>query len=425
MKFLRTPIVLALALTLAMPATYAARTSKIELEQATEEIPQELLLDVGIQVLDPGITKEGKGDAEEPLTPVEAAEKGIFKELRRSEARYFAFQLKSTLESTGHWGAVRVLPRGGSDTDVMVTGEIRKSTGLIMTLDVHIEDSTGRVWNNGRYDYEADARAYIPEEDREPGMLDVDDPYQSLFSDIANDMLKDLEKLKEKRILEIRQATRLRFAAALAPEAFGDYLHQRSNGRIKIKRLPAEDDAMMARVDAIRRSEDLLVDTLNNHYAGFYTRMDQPYGAWRAASYEEEAALRRIRRKARKMAIIGGLLTLGGLAGSSGSTAGRVAQDAAIIGGVLTVTQAIKIAKEGKIHKEALKELGASVDAEIAPMLVEVEGRTLRLEGSAQAQYAEWRRLLAEIFREETGLGPEPSETSSTDSLDGSGIEKP
>ena len=90
-----------------------------------------------------------------------------------------------------------------------------------------------------------------------------------------------------------------------------------------------------------------------------------------------------------------------------------------------TVNSAIQKAKEGKIHKAAIKELGASVDAEIAPMLVEVEGRTLRLEGSAQAQYAEWRRLLAEIFREETGLGPEPSETSSTDSLDGSGIEQP
>ena len=100
-------------------------------------------------------------------------------------------------------------------------------------------------------------------------------------------------------------------------------------------------------------------------------------------------------------------------------------QDAAVIGGVLTVNQAIQTAKEGKIHKAAIKELGASVDAEIAPMLVEVEGRTLRLEGSAQAQYAEWRRLLAEIFREETGLGPEPPETSSTDSLDGSGIEQP
>jgi hypothetical protein len=37
-------------------------------------------------------------------------------------------------------------------------------------------------------------------------------------------------------------------------------------------------------------------------------------------------------------------------------------------------------------------------------MLVEVEGRVLRLEGSAEAQYAEWRKLLHEIFSEEVSL---------------------
>ena len=37
-------------------------------------------------------------------------------------------------------------------------------------------------------------------------------------------------------------------------------------------------------------------------------------------------------------------------------------------------------------------------------MLVEVEGRVLRLEGSAEAQYSEWRELLHEIFTEEASL---------------------
>jgi hypothetical protein len=43
------------------------------------------------------------------------------------------------------------------------------------------------------------------------------------------------------------------------------------------------------------------------------------------------------------------------------------------------------------------------------PLLVDVEGQTLRLEGSAETQYAEWRRLLSEIFVTETGLPPERS----------------
>jgi len=35
--------------------------------------------------------------------------------------------------------------------------------------------------------------------------------------------------------------------------------------------------------------------------------------------------------------------------------------------------------------------------------VVEVEGRTLKLTGTAEEQYREWRRLLATIYAEETG----------------------
>ena len=37
---------------------------------------------------------------------------------------------------------------------------------------------------------------------------------------------------------------------------------------------------------------------------------------------------------------------------------------------------------------------------------MDVEGRTLRLTGTAEEQYAEWRKLLHELYREETGLVP-------------------
>ncbi|HUG03983.1 MAG TPA: hypothetical protein VML92_06120, partial [Steroidobacteraceae bacterium] len=47
-----------------------------------------------------------------------------------------------------------------------------------------------------------------------------------------------------------------------------------------------------------------------------------------------------------------------------------------------------------------------SFQAEAAPLVVDVEGRTLRLTGTAEEQYAEWRRLLHELYREETGLVP-------------------
>ncbi|MGB0956196.1 MAG: hypothetical protein ACPGZP_09385, partial [Panacagrimonas sp.] len=61
--------------------------------------------------------------------------------------------------------------------------------------------------------------------------------------------------------------------------------------------------------------------------------------------------------------------------------------------------------KEAEIHAEALKELGASLEADLEPQTVELEGKTVTLTGSAEAQYTQWRALLKQIYEEETGLG--------------------
>ena len=59
---------------------------------------------------------------------------------------------------------------------------------------------------------------------------------------------------------------------------------------------------------------------------------------------------------------------------------------------------------EIKMHGESLKQLGSSFQNEVQPIVVEIEGRTLELKGSAEQQYAEWRRLLRELYENETGL---------------------
>ena len=59
---------------------------------------------------------------------------------------------------------------------------------------------------------------------------------------------------------------------------------------------------------------------------------------------------------------------------------------------------------EIKTHTESLKQLGDSFQSEVQPMVVDVEGRTLQLKGSAEEQYAEWRQLLKELYENETGL---------------------
>ncbi|MCP4090054.1 MAG: hypothetical protein GY746_09705, partial [Gammaproteobacteria bacterium] len=39
----------------------------------------------------------------------------------------------------------------------------------------------------------------------------------------------------------------------------------------------------------------------------------------------------------------------------------------------------------------------------VEPLVVEVEGQTHRLTGSAEEKYREWRRLLHDIYATETG----------------------
>jgi len=56
------------------------------------------------------------------------------------------------------------------------------------------------------------------------------------------------------------------------------------------------------------------------------------------------------------------------------------------------------------MHSDSLQQLGESFQAEVQPMVIEVEGRTLQLRGTAEEQYHEWRRLLKELYENETGL---------------------
>jgi hypothetical protein len=37
-------------------------------------------------------------------------------------------------------------------------------------------------------------------------------------------------------------------------------------------------------------------------------------------------------------------------------------------------------------------------------MVIEVEGRTVKLTGTVEEQYEKWRRLLAELYRAESGI---------------------
>jgi hypothetical protein len=134
--------------------------------------------------------------------------------------------------------------------------------------------------------------------------------------------------------------------------------------------------------------------------------MGDAYGNWRKYSHEELEAEAEAKRKALTRQVLGAVAIVGGvLAGqNSSSSAGSAASTAAVIGGIYAVKSGIDMRSEVKMHGESLEQLGASFQNEVQPSVVDIEGRTLELKGSAEQQYYEWRRLLRELYENETGL---------------------
>jgi len=348
-------------------------------------IPEELLLDVGINIFDPDITKN------------KTEEVNGYTKILEAEANYMPFKLMETIQGSGNWGVVRVIPDKQSEMDVWVDGKIIKSDGAELELDITVSDASNSEWYSKRYQQEVSKYAY----DRN---TKNSEPFQNLYDEIANDMLLYYRKLSAEKITKIRTISQLQFAKRFSPEAFSDYIDTDNKGHLTVKRLPAKTDPLLKRIETIRERDHLFVDTLQDYYANFNRQMEEPYLEWRRAYYEEGEALREVNSQATKR-LIGGVLAFlaGVLAQGSNSSISRTAGQVGILAGGAAVVGGMKKREEAKIHVEALQEISASLDAEIEPHTVNLEERTITLTGSVNDQYTQWREVLREIYRTETG----------------------
>jgi hypothetical protein len=364
--------------------------ARIAAEKATVEVAEDELLDVGVRLFDPNVPQDEK----------EQEKRRIFPEVRNAESRYIPVLIRDTLEGTGHWGQVRVLPRDGTGMEVFVDGRILESDGRQLELEIVVTDAAGRTWLRKTYEGEADTRAY------KDVVSKPRDPFENVYNTFANDLLAARRALTVEQRQQLRRVADLRFAAELAPYAFNGYLAQDRKGTYTVTRLPAEDDPVAQRIGRVRERDYALVDTLNEHYASFGNSMAEPYTNWRKYNHEELEAEAQAKREALTRQLLGAVAVVGGvMAGqNTNSSAGSAAATAAVIGGIYAVKSGFDKRAEIKIHTESLKQLGDSFQSEVQPMVVDVEGRTLQLKGSAEEQYAEWRHLLRELYESETGL---------------------
>jgi len=390
---MKAPFVVMLALTCAgCTVSEVITAEKTPLEVASLKIDESLLLDVGILNFDAGIPESNDAD-----------ETGIYPEVRQAEARYLPYHLKTTMQGTGFWGAVRVIPSESVFTDVIVSGVIERSDGEFVKLRVKARDARGQHWFERTYSMQTGITSYSENRDLST------DPYQKVFNEIANDLRAHAASLSADEIRRIRNISEMQFFADMAPTVFGDYITEK-DGITSLVRLPAENDPMVQRLRQIRARDQLVIDTLNEHYANFYYGIAIPYESWRETAREQAVNYRQVKRAATLRALLGVVVVAGSMSidtSSSSRSAARAKSAARYVGvnrGIGTIISAWNLRQTADIHRENIKELSESFGAEAAPLVVRVEGETRRLTGIAEAQYETWRKLLKEIYQAETGF---------------------
>ena len=359
-------------------------------KQLAESLPEDQLLDVGISTFIGNIPE----DYDERIAQI------ISPEIRRAEIQYLPYITKNLIQSSGNWGAVRVVPRPSLAVDVIVSGEIIESTGETLKLKIAVRDATGRQWYEKDYSALASKYAY---EDSFPQDIDA---FQSIYKEITDDLLEYRLTLSKSDIQQIRAVAEMRFAQSFSSEAFGEHVSQEESGQYRLLKLPSEDDPMLASVRKVREREYLFIDTIDEYYANFHRSVYPTYQVWRKASYVDMITYKKLQTQA-KNRIVGGAIGLVGSVGTiyaSDDWAADTSGIAGVIGSATVISKAILKKNEAEQYAERLRELATETERELVPTTIELENRTVKLQGSVDEQYTELRSILKTLYYEDLGL---------------------
>jgi hypothetical protein len=250
-----------------------------------------------------------------------------------------------------------------------LSGVIIHSDGRDFVVDIKAVDATNRVWLDARFHSQASAVEYLDT---------TTEPFRPLFVAIANRLRVAAEDLASTDMARLMGVADLRYAQELAPEAFSAYLSE-ENGFLQPNRLPADSDPMMARIARIRNQEALFIDTVDEQYVDLREELGPTYRLWRRSSFEQAEYLEAYTERA----------------------SGRELK--AKQGSFAAMQQVYSAYRSVRIQEQDLFELATGFDNETAPTVLEVGENVVRLGGTLDEQYSQWRRILAQIIVIEQG----------------------
>lgn len=350
-------------------------------------------LDIVIPIFDPGLSSDTENYEEQNVWP----------ELRRAEANRFAYKLKAAMEETGAFGAVRVAPDSTATADLYVLGKVLVSNGEEVEIEIEVIDIAGQHWFTRTFDHTVEAGFH-----KNP-RNDGKDPYEPVFDEAANRIALELDDYEIAELHTLKQVTELRFGANFSEEAFVDHLAM-DDGEITLASFPSDGDPMLKRTRAIRVREQMFVDGMQDTYRAFSQDMDPSYLVWQEQSLTEIEAQREADTAAAGQAALGVLgIGLGILAIAAGANSDNTSNSTALLAGgvaagavgINMMQKSFQTSEEAKVHRDALAELGESIDLEMSPQVIAFEEKTVELTGTAKEQFAQWRAFLQKIYEQE------------------------
>ncbi len=285
------------------------------------------------------------------------------------------FALRETMVATNEWGAVRVVPEPDPAAELFLSGEILRSDGETLELHFVAVDASGRVWLDKTYTGSAALNAE-PRRSRSGARA-----FQGLYDAVAQDLYIARELLDDNTLQAIVEISMLRYAAQLAPAAFDDFLRSAPDGTFTINRLPAQNDPMLERIQRIRQVEYLMTDAVDEKFQELHEEIESTYAVWR--KYRQKYAQYQIEEAERQENI--------------DSKAPR--------GSFEAIESLYENYKWARLAEQEQENWAKAFDNEVGPTVTRIEVRVAELDDWVDDRYAEWNRLLAEIFELETGLG--------------------
>lgn len=288
---------------------------------------------------------------------------------RKTEAQILAAKERSVFEGSGQWGVVRLYPEYSVIPELMLELAVLKSDGRELLIRATLTAVNGDILLEDTY-LDRSVSKILASDPEEP----FDDLFHRIHGDVAIAISKESRSSRYLKTLAF-----LRYAQQLAPEAFSGYVVLK-NGQWQLLREPSERDPMYARIAKLRDYELLFVDTIDEQLSGALRDIDVAYRLWLQASKEQLDWLERRRSKGVNVARF-----------SDDSTFAR--------------HQAVYAAYRSlKIHEQELFELVLDLESESRSTALEIEDNVVKLEGTLEQQYREWRETLAKIVQLENAF---------------------